>query len=137
MNGIEMVDVFIINNWSEQYFKYLKVGEVFKLHRHNDGIEDKNIWIVTSNPYKNKNNILTIDCEEFKGELDFTPSLNWILEDIKSLKDRITALEIKIKPRSSEITIYTEIVGLEEANKLAKELKNTLDSMEIKFKVGQ
>jgi len=97
MNGIEMVDVFIFNYWSEQYFKYLKVGEIFKMHRNNDRIKDENIWIVVSSPYKNKDDILTIDCEEFKGELDETSLLNWITDDIKKLNDRINVLENKNK----------------------------------------
>lgn len=53
---------------------------------------------------------------------------------IKNINYIGNLFEFESKPLG--ITIKTEVVGLEEASELTKELRNILDSMEVKFRVG-
>jgi len=93
MDSIKKVNIFEKGQWYERDFEDLISGDVFRIHRDDETIIDKKIWIAISNFYPGVNFRNTIDCEEFKGELKEENYLREFVGHIESLDDRITALE--------------------------------------------
>lgn len=94
ISGIKKVDIFSNGKWEATGLGYLETGDVFRIHRDDETIIDKNIWVATDIPYIGIDfKTTSIKCEEFKGELEEVDYMDEFCGYVKSLDDRITALE--------------------------------------------
>ena len=128
MYEIRTVDTFINGIWEEFCFALLTPGNIFKFNK-----EDETIWIATGRPYvQNGDGILRINCEEFEGELEEINYTDKFCDFLKSIDDRIIALEKNVEsitPNNYTININIENTSGVDINKFCKTINEQLIKM--------